>query len=107
MWEIIGQTIVALWFFFHVPIIALFLYWRAFREWPFPKGYKWSDDLKFMNQVRREAFKALVTKPENDRGVSPRYYSEEDFYDIGEANADERARVRHPKNRDRAYSGRS
>lgn len=102
MWQTIGEIIVIIYWFGHGPAILLTLYWLAFREWPFPKGYKWSDDLKLLNNFRKEVTKSLYSIP--DKG-GPYQYSEEDFYDPGQASPDERAKVRHPKNADRAYKG--
>lgn len=104
MWGTVAEIIVIVWWFGHPFGILLGVYYYFFREWPFPKGYKWSKDLKLIWGAWRGAMAALAKKPDNDGadddGVY--YYSEEDFYDTRQASADQRSRIRHPKNADRA-----
>jgi hypothetical protein len=102
-WTLLGELIVIVWFFFHPIIVVGIIYWLVFREWPFPKGYKWSVDLKILNNARKEIFKSLYTESEKDRRV----YDADDYweYEDGEAHANTGPTIRHPKNRDRAYEG--
>jgi hypothetical protein len=98
-WVLVGELIVIFWFFFHPIIVILIIYWILFREWPFPRGYKWSSDLKFLNSFRKAVMQSLLTDPNPGGKSGSYYYSEEDFYDAGEASPDDRARIRYPKNR--------
>ncbi len=102
MWFTTAEILVAFWFFFHPIIIIGFLYWRIFREWPFPRGYKWSSDLKWLKSFRSEVIRSLVTESEFDK----QQHEEGDYYDDYDGlGTNSGPSVRHPKNRDRAYSG--
>jgi hypothetical protein len=102
-WLAIAEVIVVIWFFFHVPIIILIVYWLVFRQWPFPKGYKWSEDLKLLNSFR----KAIMENLSKDDSKNL-YHGEGDYYDDYDGTgSDSGPTIRHPKNRNRAYSGSS
>ena len=101
-WSAVAELIVIFWFFFHQIIIILVIYWLAFREWPFPKGYRWSSDLKLLNSFKSAVIKGLYTNNESNN----RKHAEGDYYDDYDGiGSNSGPSVRHPKNRDRAYSG--
>jgi len=105
-WQSVGELIVIIWFFFHWPIIIVTVYWILFRQWPLPRGYKWSSDLRLLKSFRNALAQRLYANPEKDAGGPEDYYAEGDYYDDYDGiGTNTGPTVRHPKNRDRAYSG--
>ena len=92
---------------FFWPILLAILHLIMFRKMPFGNLKEDIKTLKtFWQEVSMERQKLQQEKTQSKKRVEHDYdYWEDVDYDTGEVGADSRPSIRHPKNRDRAYSG--
>jgi hypothetical protein len=101
-----GLWVVMWWNLAHA-VIGSFIYRFMFKVWPWKDIPRNIENVVYIyNHIKNPPEIEYVEEPKKKRVEHPEdYWDGEVNYDTGEISTDAGPSVRHPKNRDRAYSG--